>query len=79
MSEPSIVGTALNRITLLHLSLLSSSVRFQSQHLALYTQEASQAACCPAGPPPAPGEPVSLQQKLINTATSALQTFHPLN
>jgi hypothetical protein len=42
-------------------------------------QEASQATCCPAGPPPAPGEPVSLQQKLINTATSALQTFHPLN
>eukprot|EP00882_Tetradesmus_deserticola_P003087 GHRQ01003276.1.p1 GENE.GHRQ01003276.1~~GHRQ01003276.1.p1 ORF type:complete len:263 (+),score=96.94 GHRQ01003276.1:80-868(+) len=41
--------------------------------------EASQAAPCPAGPPPAPGEPVSLQQKLINTATSALQSFPPLS
>eukprot|EP00882_Tetradesmus_deserticola_P021997 GHRQ01023866.1.p1 GENE.GHRQ01023866.1~~GHRQ01023866.1.p1 ORF type:complete len:102 (-),score=22.65 GHRQ01023866.1:657-962(-) len=45
----------------------------------LRLQEASQAAPCPAGPPPAPGEPVSLQQKLINTATSALQSFPPLN
>ncbi|WIA30812.1 hypothetical protein OEZ86_000870 [Tetradesmus obliquus] len=40
--------------------------------------EASQAAPCPAGPPPAPGEPVSFQQKLINTATSALQSFYPI-
>jgi hypothetical protein len=37
------------------------------------TQSASQAAPAPAGPPPAPGEALGMQQKLLNTATSALQ------
>lgn len=43
---------------------------------------ASQAAPAPAGPPgaaAAPGQPTSIGQKVLNTATSALQSFKPLN
>eukprot|EP00879_Flechtneria_rotunda_P000224 GHRR01000298.1.p1 GENE.GHRR01000298.1~~GHRR01000298.1.p1 ORF type:complete len:257 (+),score=68.82 GHRR01000298.1:291-1061(+) len=47
--------------------------------MAERSTEASQAAHAPAGPGPAPGEPVSLQQKVLNTATSTLQSFKPLN
>jgi len=42
-------------------------------------QVASQASPAPTGPGPAPGEPLSLGQKVLNTATSVLQGFKPLN
>lgn len=40
---------------------------------------ASQAAPAPAGPGPTPGEPTSLQQKVLNVGTSTLQNFKPLS
>jgi hypothetical protein len=78
MSEPSVVSAAAAVMQTSSSASLSGSCFHPSLLLALCLQEASQAAPCPAGPPPAPGEPVSLQQKLINTATSALQSFHPI-
>lgn len=43
------------------------------------TEHHTHAGPAPAGPPSTPGEPLSLGQKVLNTGTSALQSFGPLS